>query len=40
MRVVQLLPTIAYGDAVGNDTLAIKKLLEQMGFQTQFTRKT
>lgn len=32
MRVIQLLPTIAYGDAVGNDTLAIQELLREMGY--------
>ena len=35
MRIVQLLPTISYGDAVGNDALAIKKLLQEMGYETQ-----
>lgn len=35
MKVVQLLPTISYGDAVGNDTLAIKKIIEDMGYETQ-----
>lgn len=35
MRVVQLLPTLSYGDAVGNDALALKKLLQQLEFQTQ-----
>lgn len=34
MRVVQLLPTISYGDAVGNDTRAIKELLSDMGYET------
>lgn len=35
MRVLQLLPTLSYGDAVGNDTLAIKKILMDMGYETQ-----
>jgi glycosyltransferase involved in cell wall biosynthesis len=35
MRVVQLLPTISYGDAVGNDTLALRDLLVSMGYETQ-----
>ena len=35
MRVIQLLPTLAYGDAVGNDTIAIKNILLNMGFETQ-----
>lgn len=34
MRVLQLLPTIAMGDAVSNDTLAIHAVLQEMGFQT------
>lgn len=34
MRIVQLLPTIAYGDAVGNDTLAIYDILENLGIET------
>lgn len=35
MRVVQLLPTISYGDAVGNDCRAIKKIIQEMGYQTE-----
>ena len=35
MQVVQLLPTISYGDAVGNDTLAIQDIIRQMGYETQ-----
>lgn len=35
MRVIQLLPTLAYGDAVGNDTIAIKNILKSMGYETQ-----
>jgi glycosyltransferase involved in cell wall biosynthesis len=34
MKIVQLLPTIAYGDAVGNDTLALYDLLRKAGFDT------
>ncbi len=34
MRIVQLLSTIAFGDAVGNDTVAIHGLLEELGFET------
>jgi len=34
MRVIQLLPTISYGDAVGNDTLTIRDILCEMGFET------
>lgn len=35
MRVIQLLPTLSYGDAVGNDTRAIKDLLQELGYETQ-----
>lgn len=35
MRIVQLLPTLSYGDAVGNDTLAIRKMLEDAGRETE-----
>lgn len=34
MRVVQLLPTLVYGDAVGNDTLAIHRFLTERGFES------
>lgn len=35
MKVVQLLPTIAFGDAIGNDTIAIKKILWEEGYDTE-----
>ena len=35
MKVVQLLPTLAYGDAVGNDVVALQKYLKQKGFETK-----
>lgn len=34
MRIIQLLPTISFGDAVGNDTLAIRAMIEEMGYET------
>ena len=34
MRVLQLLPTIAAGDAVSNDAIAIDKVLRSMGYKT------
>lgn len=34
MRVIQLLPTISYGDAVGNDTLALDQILKKNGFNS------
>lgn len=35
MRVLQLLPTIAAGDAVSNDAVAIDKVLRSMGYKTE-----
>lgn len=35
MQIIQLLPTVAFGDAVGNDAQAIKELLLDMGHKTQ-----
>lgn len=34
MRIIQLLPTLAYGDAVGNDALALHGWLSQKGYKT------
>lgn len=34
MKVIQLLPTLAFGDAVGNDTLALMQVISQMGYET------
>lgn len=34
MRIIQLLPTISFGDAVGNDTIALKKVIEELGYET------
>lgn len=33
MKIVQLLRNFSYGDAIGNDVLAIKKALTKMGYQ-------
>lgn len=35
MIVYQLLATISFGDAVSNDTLALQKIIAQMGFKTE-----
>ncbi len=35
MRIIQLLPTISYGDAVSNDTIAIQSVLKEMGYKTE-----
>lgn len=34
MRVIQMLPTISYGDAVGNDALALDAVLRNSGYRT------
>lgn len=34
MRVIQLLPTLSYGDAIGNDTLALNDVISGMGYDT------
>lgn len=34
MRIVQLLPSMAFGDAVSNDAAAIRTILEQEGYET------
>lgn len=34
MRIIQILTTLSFGDAVSNDCLAIKELLKNNGFQT------
>lgn len=35
MRVVQLLPTMSFGDAIGNDTIALKGVISDMGYPTE-----
>lgn len=34
MRIIQLIPTIAFGDAVGNDAVALKEVISSMGYET------
>ncbi len=34
MKVIQITPALAYGDAIGNDTLAIRNILLEAGFET------
>ncbi len=34
MKVIQILPTLAYGDAVGNNTVAIRNNLKKLGYET------
>ncbi|MDU3489980.1 MAG: glycosyltransferase family 4 protein [Clostridiales bacterium] len=35
MRIIQMLPILSYGDAVGNHTITIKRLLRSMGYETE-----
>lgn len=35
MKIVQVVPTVAFGDAIGNETIAIKKMLSDAGYQTE-----
>ena len=34
MRVIQVLTTLSFGDAVGNDTVALQNVLDEMGFNS------
>lgn len=34
MRIVQVLPSMAYGDAIGNNAIALNKKISQMGYKT------
>lgn len=34
MRVIQILTTVAYGDAIGNETLALKEVIKKQGYST------
>lgn len=34
MKILQFIPTIAFGDAVGNDTIALRRVIEEMGYET------
>jgi len=35
MKIIQLLPTLFYGDGVGNNAIAIDKILKESGFETK-----
>ncbi len=35
MRIIQILPTLSFGDAIGNDTLALKGAIRDMGYETE-----
>ncbi len=34
MRIIQFLPTLAFGDAVGNDTVALQNAMRELGYET------
>lgn len=34
MKIIQLLPTLSFGDAIGNDTIALSGAIKEMGFDT------
>ncbi len=40
MRVIQLMPTVSFGDAVSNDALSLKKVIAGMGFETEIYAET
>ena len=35
MRIIQFLPTLAFGDAVGNDTIALGRAMTELGYETR-----
>ena len=35
MKIIQMLPSLAFGDAVSNDALAIREVLSRMGYETR-----
>lgn len=40
MRIVQIVPSISYGDGVSNDCIAIKQALSERGYNTQIYAET
>ena len=39
MKIYQLLPTLAFGDAVSNDALALEKVIREMGYKPKSLQK-
>lgn len=35
MRIIQMLPVLAFGDAIGNDTVTLKNTLQDAGYETE-----
>lgn len=40
MKIIQLLPTVSYGDAVSNDALALDRIIKSMGLDTEIYAET
>ena len=40
MKIIQLLPTVSYGDAVSNDTFALDRIIKSMGIDTDIYAET
>lgn len=35
MKIIQFLPTLAYGDAIGNETFALRDYIKKLGYETE-----
>ena len=35
MRIIQILESLSYGDAIGNDELALKRIIAEKGYETE-----
>lgn len=40
MKIIQILPTVSYGDAVSNDALALDRIIKSMGLDTEIYAET
>lgn len=40
MKIIQILPTVSYGDAVSNDALALDRIIKSMGLDTEIYVET
>ena len=40
IKIIQVLPTISYGDAVSNDAINIDKFLRKNGYKTEIYAET
>ena len=39
MRIIQILPVMAFGDAIGNDTITLDDTLKQSGYKSEVYAK-